>query len=73
MKKTDKINQLRPMGDIMMDLEKLISEMIIDHDLQWSDILSLVYGYLMVHFPDAQEVYSKDLTRPIFYYGPERK
>lgn len=61
---------MRKMGDIMHDLEDLVTEMVEDHDLQFGEILNLVYGYLVVHRPDAQEVYEEDDTNPIFYYGP---
>ena len=38
--------------------------------MQWSDILALVYGYLMSHCPGGREVY-KDGTHPEYYYGPK--
>lgn len=63
--------KLRPLGDNLLDLENVVTSMVEDHDLQFGDVLNLVYGYLAVHFPEAQEVYEKDNERPIFYYGPK--
>jgi hypothetical protein len=30
-----KKKKIRPMGDILLDIEQLIQEMVSDHDLQW--------------------------------------
>lgn len=60
---------MRPMGGILLDLEKLMEEMVYDHDLQWGDVISLVHGYLMVHMPTAQEEYVEG-GHPVLYYGP---
>lgn len=61
--------KLRPLGHTLLDMEKLILEMCIDHDLQWGDVLNLVRGYMEVHVPGAQEQYTKG-GNPEFYYGP---
>jgi hypothetical protein len=61
--------KLRPLGHTLLDLEKLLLEMTVDHDLQWGDVLNLVRGYLEVHVPGAQEQYTAGGS-PIFYYGP---
>lgn len=60
--------KLRPLGDILLDIEPLLLEMVEDHDLQWGDVLNLVRGYLEVHCPEAQEEYT-DGTKPEFFYG----
>ena len=60
--------KIRPIGDILLEMEPLILEMI-DHKLQWGDILNLVRGYLEVHCPGAQEEYDEG-GNPKFYYGP---
>lgn len=65
------MKKLRPLGTTLLDLEKIMLEMAVDHDLQWGDILNLVRGYLEVHCPHAQEEYT-DGTKPEFYYGPKR-
>lgn len=61
--------KLRPMGHTLLDLEKILLEMTVDHDLQWGDVLNIVRGYLEVHVPGAQEQYDAG-GNPIFYYGP---
>jgi hypothetical protein len=61
--------KLRPLGKTLLDLEVLMLEMAVDHDLQWGDILNLVRGYLEVHCPQAQEQYTAG-GNPVFYYGP---
>ena len=61
---------LRPMGDVISDLEAVVQEMVGSHDLQWGDILNLVHGYLRVHNPEAQEEYTTG-GNPEFYYGPK--
>lgn len=67
-----KKKKIRPLGQILLDIEPLVLEMIDDHDLQFGDILGMCYQYLEIHCPDAKEVYSDDGTSPIFYYGPKK-
>lgn len=61
----------RKIGDILLDLEKLLLELV-DHGMQWGDILFVVYGYLMVHAKGARETYM-DGTHPELNYGPRKK
>lgn len=61
--------RIRPMGDIMLDFEKVIQEMIDDHDLQWGEVLSQTHQYLRSHYPGAQEEYL-DGSHPVYFYGP---
>lgn len=72
MKKTKADKSIRPLGDILLEMEPLIQEAMDSHDLQWGDMLSLIYGYLMVHYPYAEEEYEDD-TRPVFWYGHRDK
>lgn len=65
------MKKIRTTGDILLDMEPLILELTEKQGLQWSDVLSLVHGYMMVHCPEAQEEYT-DGTRPIFYYGLDK-
>lgn len=58
----------KQLGELLLELEEILDQMVDKQDLQWADMLFLVYGHLMVHRPDAQEVY-EDGTNPIFYYG----
>lgn len=62
------MKKIRPLGQILLEIEPLILEMVEEHDLQYGDILNLIYGYLEVHCPDAREKYL-DNTSPRFYYG----
>lgn len=64
------MKKLRPMGELLLEMEELLDEMIEVHGLQWGDVLNLVHGHLEVHRPDAQEEYSEDGSNPIFFYGP---
>lgn len=56
------------LGDLLLELENILDQMIDGHDLQFGDILNLVHGHLQVHRPDAQEEYT-DGGSPVFYYG----
>jgi len=59
----------RALGDILLDLEVVLEELVDSHDLQWSDIIYLVLGWLTVHRPAAQETYTEDGSHPVLYYG----
>jgi hypothetical protein len=58
---------LRPLGHVLLDLEPLLEELVIDHELQWGDVLSLIHAHLQVHLPSGQEEYL-DGTHPEFHY-----
>ena len=68
--KRKNLRKVRKLGDILLDLEAVTLELL-EHELQWGDILNLQRGYLEVHAPGAQEEYL-DGTKPEFYYGPKR-
>ena len=61
--------KLRPLGDIMLDMEPLLMEMTHSQELQWHEVLNLVKGYLEVHCPEGREEYVGGGS-PVFYYGP---
>jgi len=63
---------MRKLGNILLDLEPLITEMVEEHELQFGDILSLIHSHLVVHNPEAKEEYEEG-GYPIFYYGPNRE
>lgn len=63
---------LRPLGHVLLDLEKIIMEMCVGHDLQWGDVLHIVWGYLRVHLPGYQEFYNAGGS-PVFEYGPAKE
>lgn len=62
------MSRIRPLGDITLDLEDVVSEMVEDHDLQHGEVLALVKAYLEIHFPEAKEEY-EDGNAPYYYYG----
>lgn len=64
------MSKIRPLGDILLDIEPLLLEAMVDHDLQYGDMLGMLYAYLLVHLPDNKEVYDEGGS-PVFYYGPE--
>lgn len=63
--------KLRRVGDIMMDMEKLLFELHIGHDLQHGEVLYIIHGWQKVHVPDHVETY-EDGTNPVLY-GPKRR
>lgn len=62
----------KKLGQTMFKLEDLMERMIDKHDLQWGEVMNLVYGYLVVHYPGAQEEYENG-ENPVFYYGPSER
>lgn len=62
--------KIRKVGDITSDMEQLLSELAIDHDMQHGEVLALVYSWLKIHAPDQQETYL-DGTHPVYNYGPK--
>ena len=62
--------QRRQMGEILLDLEEILLEMV-DHGHQWGDIIFQVYGYLMIHAPGAREEYTEG-GHPELYYGHKK-
>lgn len=59
---------MRPLGDITLDMEELLEELVDDHDLQMGEVLALVKAWLEIHRPDCIEVY-EDGTNPYYFYG----
>lgn len=39
---------------ITKKFNNLLKEYICDHELQWGEVLYIVYGYLMIHRPDPK-------------------
>lgn len=63
----------RPLGNITADLEPLLYEMSVDHDLQHGEVLALIHVWLQIHVPEQREVYEQDGSSPVFYYGPKER
>jgi hypothetical protein len=61
-----KKKKIRPLGDIMLDMEKLLYEMHIDHDMQHGEVLYQINGWQKIHVPLYIEPYT-DGTNPILY------
>lgn len=66
------MKKIRPLGDVLLDLEEVLEEMVDAHSLQTGDVLALVKSWIDVHRPNAHEVYEEDDKNPEFYYGPKR-
>jgi hypothetical protein len=64
----EKRKSLRKLSNITSDLEVLIEEMIVTHDLQTGEVLNLINGYIQAHYVGANEQY-EDGEHAIFYYG----
>jgi hypothetical protein len=65
---------IRPVGDITADLEPLLFELHMDHDMQHGEVLALINGWQKIHAPQQIEVY-EDGTHPTLQvietmYGP---
>lgn len=58
---------LRPLGRITDDMEKILLEMVDQHEMQMGEILHLIAGYLEVHRNECKEVYT-DNSSPVFQY-----
>ncbi len=61
-----KKNKLRPLGDILLDLEPYLEEVVDTHSLQKSDVLALISWWIDVHRPECIEQYL-DGTNPVLY------
>jgi hypothetical protein len=64
-------NNLRPVGEVTTDMEALLYELSVDHDLQHGEVLALVYAWLQIHVPEQREIYEQDGSSPVFCYGPK--
>lgn len=64
---------LRRVGDIMLDMEKLLFELHIDHDMQHGEVLYLINGWQKIHVPSQIETYTSDGTHPVLYGTKPKK
>lgn len=60
--------KIRPLGDVLLDMEILLDEMAISHDMQLGEILALIRNQLLVHNPSCLEEY-EDGSTPLYLYG----
>jgi hypothetical protein len=49
--------KIRPLGDVTADMEPLLFEMSLDHDLQHGEVLAKIYSWLKIHVPGQAEKY----------------
>ena len=63
--------RIRPLGDITADIEPLIEEMCVAHDLQHGEVMALIHIHLTIHHPASREEYTSG-GHPEFYYGVKR-
>jgi hypothetical protein len=66
------MNKRRATGKITGEMERLLYELSVDHDLQHGEVLALVHAWLCIHVPEQRELYL-DGSSPIFNYGPVKK
>lgn len=66
------MKKLRPLGDILLDMEPLIQEIMDTHNLQNPDFIGLMDYYLRVHYPEMEPVY-EDNTSPVIHFKPNKK
>lgn len=67
--------KLRKVGDIMLDMEKLLFELHdpnSGHDMQHGEVLYLINGWQKIHVPGQIETYTDDGSHPILY-GPKKR
>lgn len=65
-----KTKKLRPLGDILLEIEPLYLELMLGHKLQYSDLYGILNQYNKTHGLDevCLEHYT-DGSIPIFYYA----
>lgn len=61
------MKKLRPVGDILLEMEPLLEELTIDHELQLGELLSLIDRWARIHVPGSVEEY-EDGSSPVFKY-----
>lgn len=70
MSRSQKI-KLRKVGDVLLDMEPLLYELTVDHELQLGELLHLINSWVQIHSPGAIEQYM-DGSNPILHYGAKR-
>lgn len=69
--------KIRPLGDIMLDIEPFLEEMHGHpsqggHDMQHHEVLYIINGWQHTHVPHQRETYVADNSHPVLY-GPKKK
>jgi hypothetical protein len=60
--------KLRKMGDILLDMEPLLDELVDVHEIQRGDLLALIFHQVTMHNPSCVEEFA-DGTSPVWFYG----
>ncbi len=68
-----KRKKLRPLGQIFLDMEPYIQEMMDGHDLQHGDFIGLMNDYLLRHYPYRIEEYLNGTVPQLHYTAAKRK
>lgn len=63
-----KKTRIRPVGQVLLDMEPLLFELCEKHELQRGEVLALIHTWITIHYPGAIEEYV-DGGSPVFYYG----
>lgn len=63
---------MRPVGDILLEMEPLLFELTETHQLQLGEMLCLFERWARIHYPGCVEQYQDD-TEPVSFYGPEEE
>lgn len=61
--------KLRPLGDVLLDMEPLLFELTEGHGLQRGDVMALVSVWVETHFPSAIEEFDLDDSQAVWLYG----
>ena len=61
--------KIRPLGDVLLDMEPLLFEIVEQHDIQRGDLLALISVWVETHFPGAIEQYEVDDSEAVWLYG----
>lgn len=65
-----KKKKLRPLGDILLDIEPLYRELMLEHKLQRSDLIGLILQYDETHGINNRVIETYlDGTKAITYHG----
>lgn len=59
---------LRPAGEVLLEMEPLLFELVQDHEIQKGELLALISRWVDIHYPSAIEVYEDDSV-PVEFYG----
>ncbi len=59
---------MRKVGQILLDMEPLLEELVHEHELQKGELLALISRWVDIHAPDSIEEYV-DKSPVIEYYG----